>query len=154
MTAKKATTVIFLIVIMLSSSQILLAQLPIDPETGKIQFSGVIELPNQSQEKIHKKAKMWITSTLKSGDNMIELNDANINQLTGTGNILLDSLVTECKKCFAKNAVLNFKFIVFCKDNKFKYSVENFILAYEVGLSPRTEYIETGLEKIKTYSWF
>ena len=148
MKAKKATLVIFLFVTMLLSSQIVKAQLPTDPETGKVLFTGVVDLPNQTKETIHKKAKLWITSTLKSGDNMTELNDENSNQVVGTGNLLLDSLPLY-NKYYSKSAILNFKFIVFCKDNKLKYSVENFLLHYSMGLYNSAEIIETGLEDIK-----
>lgn len=152
MKTKNVNLVIFLFATMMLSSQIINAQLPKDPETGKVQFTGVVDLPNQTKEIIHKKAKLWITTTLKSGDNMTELNDENSTQVVGTGNLVIDTLYVGCKWCRANHAVLNFKFIVFCKENKCKYVIENFLLVYDYSSGPLNEVIETGLENVKGYS--
>lgn len=106
------------------------AQFPIDSETGKVKYTAVIELPGQSKEEIYKKAKLWIVSTLKSGDNMVELTGTNTDQVVGTGNLRIDSLQL-AKKRYADHASLNFKFIVFCKEGKLKYSLENIIFNYD-----------------------
>jgi hypothetical protein len=140
------TTTLFIIVLltMFLSAQIVKAQLPIDPETGKVKFTAVVDLPSTTKDKIYNKAKLWVTSNLKSGDNIVDLNTP--DQVVATGTMLLDSLHTTCNKCFATHAYLNFKFIVLCKDNKMKYSVENFILFYVfTGVTP----VETGIEDIK-----
>lgn len=111
------------------------AQFPRDNETGKVVYTGVLELPDMSKEVIYDKAKFWIISTLKSGDNMVELGGSNVDQIVGTGNLVLNKLdwtyegAPECPPV----SNLNFKFIVKIKDNKLKYYVENFDLAYGIG---------------------
>ncbi|WP_289056161.1 DUF4468 domain-containing protein [Carboxylicivirga marina] len=98
-------------------------ELPID-ETGKVVFTDVIPLEEMSKVDIYKKAKMWIVSTLKSGDNMVELDGTNSDKIIGTGNII----IPEEEIFSSHHESLNFKFIVMCKDNRLKYSVENFTL--------------------------
>lgn len=124
------------------------AQLPKNDETGKIIYTEVIELPNLNKNIIYNKAKTWIVSTLKSGDNMVELDGTNSNQIVGTGNLILDKLLYHPKRenTFEADASLNFKFIVFCKDGKLKYNVENFTLST---LEQRTAYYhKSSLENL------
>ncbi len=144
MKTKKSFLFIYVVAILFYYSQSVKAQLPIDKETNKVKFTNIVDLPLLSKDKIYKKAKLWIVSTLKSGDNMVELSGDNSDQIIGTGNILLDSLKIE--KYIAQDAILNFKFIIFCKDNKLKYSVENFNLHYEYALHS----YNTELEEIKS----
>jgi len=122
-TAKILTTLITILF-----SKTIFAQLPINEETGQVEYTEVIKLPEMNKKQIYDKAKLWIVSTLKSGDNMVELNGTNSDQIVGTGNIAIDSI--HRGQGYGKNAYmiepLNFKFLVFCKDGKLKYSVENF----------------------------
>ncbi|MCT4636086.1 MAG: DUF4468 domain-containing protein [Bacteroidales bacterium] len=129
------------------------AQLPVDNETGKVVFTDVIHIKEMNKDEIYNKAKTWIVSTLKSGDNMVELNGTNSNQIVATGNIIIpDKEINDATKVRAfRQYVLNFKFIIYCKDNRFKYSVQNFDLSF------RTPYevFNTGLieiiDKSKTF---
>ena len=93
------------------------------------------------KDEIYKKAKTWVVTTLKSGDNMVELEGSNSDQIVGTGNIAFPE---EAIKQF-RNESLNFKFIVKCKDNRLKYSVENFTLYLNVAS-------RSSLEKVNDYS--
>jgi hypothetical protein len=107
-------------------------QFPKDEETGKVVYTEVVELPGMDKKAIYDKAKLWIVSTLKSGDNMVELEGSNSDQIVGTGNVLLDSIKLHSKKnmkYLSSDASLNFKFLVHCKDGKLKYSIENFLLS-------------------------
>lgn len=122
------------------------AQFPIDPETQKIKYSEVVEFDGMTKEQLYQKAKLWIVSTLKSGDNMVELDGTSSDQVVGTGNLLLDSVHNyNIDRAYTKGQ-LNFKFIVFCKDGRLKYSVENFLFSYWV--SP-TNTREVVLEDFK-----
>ena len=123
------------------------AQLPIDSETGKVIFSNVIHLDDMTKEEINKKAKSWIVTTLKSGDNMVELSGTNSDQVVGTGNIDLSNDEID----YSTNETLNFKFIVKCKDGKLKYSIENFNLSFLTGgIAPSLK--TTCLENIEPFA--
>ena len=79
---------------------------------------------------------------------MVELSGSNLDQIVGTGNVSLDSVKLYVKSdVYSQDANLNFKFLVFCKDGRFKYSLENFTLTYkDVMLA---DYVKTGLVNIK-----
>lgn len=110
------------------------AQFPIDPESGSVVYTDVIKLPDMDKSTIFEKAKFWIVSTLKSGDNMVELDGSSSDKIVGTGNILLDKLQFGIPKekniSMYSNAILNFKFIVLVKDGKIKYIIKNFDLVF------------------------
>jgi len=131
-------------------------QLPVDDETGKVKYTEVVELAGMTKEAIYQKAKLWMVSTLKSGDNMVELSGENSDQLVGTGNIILSNVPALSGKSHMRSSHLNFKFLVFCKDEKMMYSVENFTLSYvystlppfSTGISPFSYPLDLG-EKAK-----
>jgi hypothetical protein len=125
-------------------------QLPIDAESGLVKYTKVVECPNMSKEDIYEKAKFWIVSTLKSGDNMVELDGEQSDKIVGTGNLRLDKLdngVGREDYYYYKEAFLNFKFIVLVKDGKVKYSVENFELIFGV---PGYAKVRTNLAGLET----
>lgn len=105
-------------------------QFPKDEVTGKVVYVDVIELPEMDKQAIYEKAKLWIVSNLKSADNMVELSGSSSDQIVGTGNLVLDSvrMNPNVDAGHLAESTLNFKFIVFCKDNKVKCSVENFLM--------------------------
>ena len=126
---------IFTLLLTTLTFSICLAQFPIDSETGEVKYLDVVELPNLNKQEIYKKVKFWMVSTLKSEDNMVELEGSNSEQIIGTGNIIIDSIwVYKKRKNIYRNANLNFKFIVFIKDGKLRYSFENFFCTLRSGL--------------------
>jgi hypothetical protein len=145
---KTKKTILMTIVAMLCtfSTQLVKAQVPIDSTTGQVKYTEVIQVKDASKEKIYKKAKTWIASNFKSSDNMTETDDVNFEKLVGTGTLIVDSLrLPYWGKSYAKRAYINFKFIVFIKDGKCKYGIENFMLYYGDGNS----LIESDLIDIK-----
>jgi len=109
-------------------------QLPIDAETGKVVYTEVVDLNGLNKKDIYQKAKLWVVSNLKAGDNMVELEGSNSDQIVGTGNLVFDDIPTgygNGKRDKITSVNLNFKFIVFIKDGKYKYEVSNFLLTYK-----------------------
>lgn len=92
-----------------------IAQLPKDEKTGKVAFTNVVQLEEMSKDEIYQKAKMWVVSTLKSGDNMVELSGSNSDQIVATGNIKLQLEKEDMKEYKITEGFMNFKFIVFVK---------------------------------------
>ncbi len=125
------------------------AQLPIDEETGKVVFTDVVQLEGMTKKQIYDKAKLWIVSTLKSGDNMVELGGTNSDQIIGTGNLALENIVMG-GYFKVVDPSLNFKFIIFIKDGRLKYKVSNFTFNYKYFYSVtfKNEY-NTGLVVLK-----
>lgn len=110
----------------------LFAQFPTDPETGKVVYTDVIELPEMDKKAIYEKAKLWMVSTLKSSDSMTELSNEESDQLIGTGNLNISEfkVPSPMGTYLSRGAVLNFKVLIFCKDGRFKYVLENFTFNY------------------------
>ncbi|MEM7552197.1 MAG: DUF4468 domain-containing protein [Bacteroidota bacterium] len=97
-----------------------------------LQFDG------NSQNKIYDKAKLWMVSTLKSGDNMVELGgDETKNRIVGIGNIQLEDIPLILESYRTKETYLNFKFIILCKEDRYKNEVSNFTFKYA--------YLQAGL---------
>ena len=106
------------------------AQLPTN-EKGEISYTKVVNAEGSTKKQLYDKAKLWIVSKLKSGDNMVELSSENADQIVGTGNLILEDIYTGFhKKHKITNVSLNFKFIVFCKEGRFKYELSNLIIHY------------------------
>jgi hypothetical protein len=104
-------------------------QLPRD-ETNKVVFEDVVKQDDFSKKDIYDKAKLWIVTTLKSGDNMVELGGDESTDITGTGNVALPEQTYPAGGTMITmvNISVNFKFSIFCKDGRYKYKVENFTL--------------------------
>ena len=118
-------------ILFLTWSKFGFAQFPINEKDKVVKYEEVVKLSDMSKEEIYNKAKMWIVSTLKSGDNMIELSGSNSDKIVAAGNILVDSVQrgrTNISPAIVSNSYLNFKFIVYVKDGRLKYSIENFLL--------------------------
>ncbi len=126
-------------------------ELPLN-EKGDVEYSKVIQVENLSKSQIFDKAKLWVVSTLKSGDNMVELSGDNSNQIVGTGNVVLEGIEMpgHMKSYKATDTQLNFKFIVACKDGRFRYQINNFLFSYIYTYQqvPK-ERLSSGLELIK-----
>ena len=154
MKSKKIFKLFFTIFFIFVAINIVKAQeFPKDKETGLVVYEGVVDFPDMTQKEIYTKAKSWIITTLKSSDKMTELDDENYKQIVGTGTILLDSLLLpDARNGFSEEALLNFKFIVFCKEGRLKYSIENFLLIYTYwDRKINDKVVETSLENIKSF---
>ncbi|MCP4461068.1 MAG: DUF4468 domain-containing protein [Cytophagales bacterium] len=134
--------------ILLCLSFVTMAQLPTN-EKGEVVFTNVVQAEGMSKDELYKNAKFWIISTLKSGDNMVELSGDNSDRIVGTGNMTLENIVMAKKYHRAKQNSLNFKFIVLCKEGRLKYEVSNFTYSYLYEfIDVPKETIVTGLENI------
>lgn len=148
---------IFTAIILIFSS-FTYAQLPKD-ENGKVVFSDVIDAPGLSKEELHSKSKSWILSTFKSTDNMVgfdsEGND--YDEIIATNNLFIQEMEYDYHQQYGKryqtkikDISVNFKLIINFKDEKLRYSFENFICAYSKGQgSIYVESITTGLESVE-----
>ncbi len=118
-------------------------------EKGEVAYTNVIQLDGLSQKEIYEKSKLWVVSTLKSGDNMVELSGSNSNQIVGTGNLVLGEVDLESMIWRIYNPALNFKFIVSCKDDKLKYEISNITYNYILSTGEHKEVVQTNLIEFK-----
>jgi len=126
-------------------------QLP-KSELGEIIFENVVQQDGLTKEEIYKKAKLWIVTTLKSGDNMVELGGDESTNITGTGNVILSDQNYSGARGYSyemQNISLNFKFSIFCKDSRYKYRIENFTLRCVVDDAHSIKEYRSSLEEPK-----
>ena len=141
---------LFLIVLLEQAS---FAQFPVNSKTGGVEFSGIEKLEGLSKEEIYERAKLWMLSNLKSGDNMFQLNK-NENYLIGSVNVVLDKILLNAfSEKYADHINLNFKLTFFLKENRYKYKLSNFTLSYDIigyfnGTQSYVQSINTGLKDI------
>ncbi len=151
---QKITFLSMLLLAIIFPSQFIKAQFPIDPETGKVRYTDVISLDSMSKAEIYKKAKIWMLTTFKSADNMIDFDDAAMDKIIGTATVIVDSLRLPFVpgKTYSSESYLNLKMVISIKDNRLKYSIENILLYYKD--AKYGQKIETGLEIIKTPNYW
>lgn len=118
------------------------AQIPKDSVTRTYSYQGVIKVDSASKQQLYQKTRQWILENLKSGDNIVALDDKEFNSLNASGTILLD------KQYFGPfgansyaDAKLNFKATFQFKDGRFKYSFDNF--SYSADLNSQTGFVRT-----------
>jgi hypothetical protein len=70
------------------------SQPPKDPATGAYIYQDVVIVDSATKQQLYTKAKSWILKTLKSGDNIIQLDDKHFNSITGSGTIIMNKIGT------------------------------------------------------------
>ncbi len=118
--------------------------MPINEESGEIEYQEVVQIDSLNKDEVYLNAKNWMLTTLKSSDNMIQLDDSEKNQLIGSGTIMLDkrSGMTDC--------MLNFKWTIKFKEGRYQYTINNFLHFYnQNGVIP----LRSNLKQIMTDNW-
>lgn len=125
--------------------------IPVDSVSDKFKYEQVFKAEGIKQAEIYERSKNWIVRTLKSSDNIINLDDTNKDALNATGNLLLEDQQNGLIKY--SDVILNFKFSVYCKEGRYKVIVDNFVINYSVGSAMssdkqrRTMALEQGYKK-------
>jgi hypothetical protein len=133
-------TLLILSVILSSQAQ----TMPINEESGEIEYQEVVLLDSKSKDEIYQNAKTWMLSTLKSSDNMTQLDDQEKNQLIGNGTLMLD------KRSGMIDCMVNFKIIIKIKEGRYQYTINNFLhFYYQDGITP----LRSSLNEIMTNDW-
>ena len=78
---------------------------------------------------------------------MVELGGNNSDQIVGTGNLSIQDFSSDFG---ISDPSLNFKFIVFIKDGRYKYELSNILFSYYYSSRTRTSVYRTSLTQIKT----
>jgi len=136
--------VLFTILILIGFISSQAQKMPINKETGEIEYQEVVQLKDINKDEVYLNAKNWMLSTLKSSDNMIQLDDVEKKQLIGSGTMVLKkrSLMTGC--------LLNFKVIIKFKEGRYQYTINNFLHFYnQNGVMP----LRSNLKQIMTNNW-
>jgi len=130
-------------------------QLPIN-DKGEVEYTEVVSVDGSLKKQLFDKAKFWIVSTLKSGDNMVELGGDNSDQIVGTGNLILENIKTGWdwnNLDEVNNAYVNFKFIIFCKEGRYKYELSNILISYIYNEQGQDRQVKSSLTNLNYPSY-
>lgn len=88
---------------------------------GEIEYTEVVKVDSTSAEVLYSRAKMTIAQSFKSAKNVIQNDDQVNKQILLKGNISADYSWNPLAVCPAH---IDFTMTVFCKDNKYKFSIK------------------------------
>lgn len=99
-----------------------------DPETNRLDFTAVVEMPGINKVELYSRAKQWIVNTFKSANAVIQMDDKAEGVLIGKGRI------KELKNPNASFITLAYNFVftvkVYLKEGKYKYSFKDITYEY------------------------
>jgi hypothetical protein len=88
--------------------------------SGEIEYTEVIKVDSTSADVLYSRAKMSIAELFKSAQNVIQNDDAANKQILIKGSLKAD-YVWYAGSC---SGSIGFTMTVFCKDNRYKYSIK------------------------------
>jgi|WetSurMetagenome_2_1015567.scaffolds.fasta_scaffold92090_1 hypothetical protein len=95
---------------------------PFDSTTGRITYTGIVEVKGLTSQQIYLRATEWFAQTFVSGKSVIDLDDAVSGKIIGKGNLSFtykNLMVTSPGGC------VHFTITVLTKDGRYKYIITN-----------------------------
>lgn len=95
-------------------------------EQGNYEYSDVVQVDSASAQKLYSNAKIFSVTAFKSGKDVTQLNDENAKTVAGNGTmrVYFKGYLNSGIDYFVK-----FKLIIQCKDERYKYTFNNFEFA-------------------------
>ena len=90
-------------------------------DKGEIEYTEVVTVDSTSADKLYSRAKLSIAEMFKSAQNVIQNDDPTNKQILIKGSIRADYSWNPMATC---RAHVDFTMIIFCKDNRFKFSIK------------------------------
>jgi Domain of unknown function (DUF4468) with TBP-like fold len=86
-------------------------------------YEGVVPVEGVTKEEMFKRAKQWVLSTLKTGDNNIQFDES-------TSIINSSTILVKGKKGmgYSPDALINFKINIWFKEGKYKFRLDNVLV--------------------------
>ena len=113
---KNLITIFFIIL----SSSAFAQNIPIDSITGKVSYTGVVNVDSLKKEIIYSKAREWFVLTFKSADDVLQMEDKESGKLIGKAyqDIIIKSLVPITTRMY-------YTIKINIKDYKYRYEITN-----------------------------
>jgi hypothetical protein len=92
--------------------------IPFNPETGRVDFTGIVEIEGVPQNELHSRAKQWIATTFKSANAVIQMEDKEEGIIVGKGISKAGHRTTMVYYPFTFGYTIK----IYVKDGKYKYS--------------------------------
>ncbi len=116
----------YLFVILLLSSSCYAwepVKLPIDSTTHLVTYTSVITVDSIKQKELYSNAKMWIGSSFKNANNVIQLDDRDNGQIIVKG--CCEVYINMLGATYSEGLMF-FTLTIKCKDGRYKYIFTNF----------------------------
>lgn len=105
---------------------------PVDKETGKVVFEGVVQVDSLSAEQLYLKSRFWLANVFVKSKNVIDLEDPINKTIIAKGNapvIIKGNLGDE------PGGYVSFKLSLFFRDGRYRYILTDFEHVYDGGKS-------------------
>jgi hypothetical protein len=96
---------------------------------GKVTYSGVIQVDSADKNELYLRAKKWFVDTYKSAKDVIQLDDKENGEVIGKGYFKANWQVTFMS---IQSVDVWHTITVAVKDNRFKYTITDFVVKYYV----------------------
>jgi len=123
----KAILVVLLLITTKSISQKFPIELPVNSETGLIEYQAVIEVENKTKEELFDSMNEWFSYSFKSGKSVIDYSNKELSKVIGKGYLPF--------KFFSRgDQSIEFLIKLETKENKVRYTITDCI--YHQSASP------------------
>ncbi len=115
---------------------------------GKYEYTDVVKVDSASADKLYSNAKLFIVDAFKSGKDVTQLNDDNTKTVAGSGNF---SIETKGLMSSAIDKRIHFRILIQCKEEKYKYTLNNLEASFIYGAVDDRFPLEYGGDKSHQY---
>ncbi len=98
-------------------------------EAGNYEYTEVVNVDSATAEQLYSRAKIFVVNAFKSGKEVTQLNDDATKTVAGNGS---DKINYKGLNGLQEN-VLQFKFLIECKNGRYRYTISNFELVSVYG---------------------
>lgn len=98
-------------------------------DDGDIEYSEVVTVDSSKSTDLYSNGKLFIAETFVSGKDVTQLEDESAKVIIGKGNFR----IRLPKSLVPFDGVVKIRIKIECKDNKYKYTIDNIILNYQSG---------------------
>lgn len=123
---KALVTLLFCFTISLAHAQVAdSVKLPIDPDTHRITYAEVVQMPGVSQAELYTRAKLWFAEAFKSAKEVVQADEKDAGIVQGTGWSPMDAHFMG-KNLPASHIRLWYTVKLACREGRYRYEVSDF----------------------------
>jgi len=122
----KKTILIFGILLFGLNSHAQQIDIPRDSITDRFCYTGVVKVDSANADQLYLKARIWFAEMFKDAQEVIQLDDKQAHILIGKGTYKIPDLITWAGNVPA--GYLHFTIRIETRDQRYKYSITDFVL--------------------------
>ncbi|RFP65932.1 DUF4468 domain-containing protein [Hymenobacter lapidiphilus] len=135
-------TIVFLLCCFVTRAQEIV--FPVDPDTGKVTYSDVVQVPGATQAELYARAQLWAAKTFPSTDATVQLSDAATGRVVARGWDRINIVVMG----FGNPFKLWFLVQLDCKDGRYRSIVTD--LEYQGEYNPKVTVMSAAQQTART----